>query len=84
VKREVKPIGFAPVPVRRCLCFTNSQWPHYAKPFSIDDVWIGWSRALVDDILGEPIIGPGTVTALAHHLSTQFPASVNRCRSIGV
>jgi len=75
VRAALKPIGFATLPVRRCLCFTSADWSSFSRPFTIDDVWIGWPQALTRAMRSNPILGPAEVVTVAHHLSAEFPAS---------
>ena len=75
VRLAIEPIGFGAVPVHRCLCFTNAEWGLFSKPFVIDDVWIGWAKALVEAIHSTPVLDAAAVTTLSHHLSSWFPAS---------
>ncbi|MFM7225126.1 MAG: nuclease-related domain-containing protein [Actinomycetota bacterium] len=39
-------LGDATVPVVPCLCFVNSEWTLFAKPFRMKGVWITWSQAI--------------------------------------
>lgn len=68
-------IGFGAVPIGRCICFTNAQWPLFAKPFTIDGVWIGWGEALTARISADVFLEPATVNLLAHLLSERLPAA---------
>ena len=51
------------VQARAALCFVNAEWSHFAKPFSLDAVWIGWPKAL-----GERLEAPGELAP--EHLLT--------------
>jgi hypothetical protein len=75
VQLAIEPIGFGAAPIRRCLCFTNAEWGVSSTPFVIDDVWIGWGKALVEAIQTTPVLNPAAVITLSHHLNTWFPAS---------
>lgn len=75
VRAALEPIDFATLPVRRCLCFTSADWSSFSRPFSIDDVWIGWPQALTRAMRSNPILGPAEVVTVAQHLSAEFPAS---------
>lgn len=68
-------IGLGAVPIHRCICFTDAEWGFFSKPFTIEDVWIGWPKALAETIQGQPALDDAAVTTLSHHLSTWFPAS---------
>lgn len=75
VQRSIDSIGMGAVPIHRCICFTDAEWGFFSKPFTIDDVWVGWPKALVEAIQESVVLDAGTVTTLSHHLSTSFPAS---------
>lgn len=34
------------VEVKAALCFVDAEWALFAKPFSLDGVWVGWAKAL--------------------------------------
>ncbi len=75
VRAALEPIGFAAAPMRRCLCFTRADWSSFSRPFTIDDVWIGWPQALTKVIRSTAFLDPAAVATLAQHLSARFPAS---------
>lgn len=75
VRTSLEPIGMVGAPISPCLCFTNAEWPLFAKPFEIAGVRIGWAAALIDAIRSDPVVDSAAVTTLAHHLSGWFPAS---------
>lgn len=37
---------YASVPIYMTLCFVDSQWGAFTRPFVVDGVWVGWPRAL--------------------------------------
>ena len=39
-------LGDAAVPIVPCLCFVNSEWSLFPKPFRLKGVWITWSQAI--------------------------------------
>ncbi len=75
VRLAIDSIGFGAVPIHRYICFTDAEWALFAKPFVIDDVRIGWAKALIDSIQTGLVLDTAVVTTLAHHLSSWFPAS---------
>ncbi len=64
----------ADVPIHRVLCFTGGEWPFFAKPFAIDEVWITWPKALVDSIRRASTHGL-PVSDISTELATRFPAT---------
>lgn len=75
VQLAIDSIGFGVVPIHRCLLFTDAEWGLFSKPFVIDDVWIGWAKALVESVQSDPVLDAAAVTTLSHHLSSWFPSS---------
>jgi hypothetical protein len=75
VQRAIDSIGFGDVPVHRCICFTSAEWDRFSKPFTIDEVWVGWPNAVISAIQTEQVLDPATTNTLSHHLSSWFPAS---------
>ena len=47
VQPILESIGFSDVPIHQVLCFTDSEWSFFARPFQIDDVLIIWAKRLV-------------------------------------
>ena len=43
--------GLDLVPVHAALCFTNAEWGWFAKPFSLNGVWVTRAEKLVDLVL---------------------------------
>ena len=44
---------------------TNAEWGFFAKPFTIDDVWIGWPKVLVEAIQAAPVLEADALRSLA-------------------
>lgn len=55
------------------LCFVEAEWPLFAKPFWMDDVFVTWSKKLVDTIKSTP--GETDVESTAASLARRFPAA---------
>ncbi|WP_181813753.1 nuclease-related domain-containing protein [Gaiella occulta] len=48
------------VDVKAVLCFVDAEWSLFAKPFSLDGVWIGWAKALGEQLLAVGLWKPLT------------------------
>ncbi|MBG7606206.1 MAG: NERD domain-containing protein [Actinobacteria bacterium] len=73
VQPILESIGFGDVPIHQALCFTDSEWSFFAKPFQIDDVWIIWAKRLVE-LAREP--GPlddQDIRTIATQLADRLP-----------
>jgi hypothetical protein len=73
VQPILESIGFGDVPIHQALCFTDSEWSFFAKPFQIDDVWIIWAKRLVE-LAREP--GPlddRDIRTIATQLADRLP-----------
>jgi hypothetical protein len=63
----------AAVPVHGAVCFIESEWKLFAKPFQHDGVWVTWAKKLAE-MIAEP--GPLTtvdMTDIANRLATALP-----------
>lgn len=78
VHRVLDTVGFGVIPIHCCICFTNADWPMYAKPFAVGKVWIGWGDALTATITQNTYMGADAMATLSHHLSTQLAANEPR------
>lgn len=78
VRRVLDTVGFGVIPIHCCVCFTNADWPMYAKPFAIGKVWVGWGDALTATITQNTYMGADAMATLSHHLRTQLAANETR------
>lgn len=78
VRRVLDTVGFGVIPIYCCVCFTNAEWPMYAKPFEIGKVWVGWGDALTATITRDTYMGADAMATLSHHLNAQLPATAIR------
>jgi hypothetical protein len=53
VARMLRSTEHRDVPVRGALCFVDAEFPFFYKPTTVDDVLIGWGRAL-REIMAQP------------------------------
>jgi len=67
-------LGEAAVPIVPCLCFVNSEWSLFAKPFRLQGVWITWSQA-IPKLVGksEAILDDADRNALAARIAKALP-----------
>lgn len=61
------------VDVRAALCFVDSEWSLFARPFSLDGVWIGWGRALADELVAPGDLNPEHLMLLAQRVANALP-----------
>ena len=57
------------------LCFVDTEWGLFAKPFSLDGVKILWPKVLYDLVRTPGPLTPSAVQTLAHRLAERFPAA---------
>ena len=61
------------VPVRAALCFTGVELSFFARPFSIDGVFVTWPKALARTLNAPGRLDPDARAALASTLGRAFP-----------
>jgi hypothetical protein len=60
---------------RAALCFVNGEWSLFAKPFMLDEVWIGWPKALGERLRAQGELAPEHLMALASRVAGALPAA---------
>ncbi len=55
--------------VSPALCFIDSEWSLFGRPFAVDGVWIGWPKALGKWVTQDGSLGVEAVDAYAHRLA---------------
>lgn len=68
-------IGFGDVPIHRALCFTDSEWSLFTRPFQIDDVWIIWAKRLVKMARDSGPLDDHDIRTIATHLADRLPSA---------
>jgi hypothetical protein len=68
-------LGDDQVPLHAALCFVDADWGLFPKPFRHDDVWIGYPRALSEELAASGQFAPTAVLELAHRLAAALPAA---------
>ena len=75
VERALAKEGLDLVPVHAALCFVNSEWGWFAKPFSLNGVWVTWADKLAELVLDWDAIPMSEVDRLARAVRTGLPAA---------
>lgn len=63
------------VEVCAALCFVSAEWSLFAKPFNVGGVWIGWLKALGDQLRVQGQLAPEHLLALARQVADALPAA---------
>jgi hypothetical protein len=61
--------------VKPMLCFVGAEWSLFAEPFRLNDVWIGWPKALGQHLLADGPLEDEALTAVADHLASVLPVA---------
>lgn len=75
VRKVLTPIGFGDGPIHSALCFTDAEWPYFAKPAQVKEVWVIGAEKLCDKIVDAGPFTVDIVQLVAHELSSKLPAS---------
>jgi len=67
--------GLERVPVHAALCFVNSEWGWFAKPFTLNGVWVTWAQKLTELVLDWNAIPNTEVDRLARVVGSRLPAA---------
>ena len=67
--------GLDLVPVHAALCFVNSEWGWFAKPFSLHGVWVTWAQKLTELVLDWNAIPNTELERLARVVGAGLPAA---------
>ncbi|MEP7045083.1 MAG: nuclease-related domain-containing protein [Ilumatobacteraceae bacterium] len=67
--------GFDRIPVHSALCFVNSEWGWFAKPFSLGGVWVTWATKLTELILNWNAIPNTEIDRLARVVGSKLPSA---------
>jgi hypothetical protein len=58
---------------RAALCFVQAEWSLFAKPFALDEVWIGWPKALGKRLQADGELAPEHLLTLARLVAEALP-----------
>ena len=67
--------GLDSIPVHAALCFVNSEWGWFAKPFSLNGVWITWATKLTELVLDRDAIPNAEIDRLARVVGSKLPSA---------
>jgi hypothetical protein len=67
--------GLDGVPVHAALCFVNSEWGWFAKPFSLNGVWVTWPEKLTELMLDWNAMPNAEVDRLARVVGSRLPSA---------
>lgn len=67
--------GFESIPVHAALCFVNSEWGWFAKPFALNGVWVTWATKLTELVLDWNAIPTTEVDRLARVVASKLPSA---------
>lgn len=63
------------IDVRAALCFVDAEWSLFAKPFTLDGVWIGWAKALGERLLADGPASAENLNLLARQIAARLTAA---------
>jgi Nuclease-related domain len=75
VENVLKKEGLELVPVHAALCFVNSEWGWFAKPFSLNGVWVTWATKLTELVLDWNAIPNTEIDRLARVVGSKLPSA---------
>jgi Nuclease-related domain len=61
------------VSVKAALCFVDAEWSWFAKPFAVNGVWVGRSKALGTRLQADGALAPEHVRLLARRVAEALP-----------
>ena len=75
VENVLRKEGLERVPVHAALCFVNSEWGWFAKPFAMSGVWVTWAEKLTELVLDWNAIPNTEIDRLARVVGSKLPAA---------
>ena len=75
VENVLKKEGLDLIPVHAALCFVNSEWGWFAKPFSLNGVWVTWATKLTELVLDWNAIPNTEIDRLARVVGSKLPSA---------
>jgi hypothetical protein len=75
VENVLEKEGLDSIPVHAALCFVNSEWGWFAKPFSLNGVWVTWAQKLTELVLDWNAIPNAELDRLARVVGAGLPAA---------
>jgi hypothetical protein len=75
INAVLEAIGDAAIPIYAALCFVDSEWGFFAKPFQQGGVWVAWPTKLSEMIAAPGSLTPGDVTNIGARLARALPSA---------
>jgi hypothetical protein len=75
VENVLEKEGLDLIPVHAALCFVNSEWGWFAKPFSLSGVWVTWPQKLTESVLDWNAIPNNEIDRLAKVVESKLPSA---------
>jgi hypothetical protein len=63
------------ISIRAALCFVGAEWSLFAKPFDLGGVWIGWPKALGEQLHEKGGLRPEQLEILARSVAGALPSA---------
>jgi hypothetical protein len=73
IERLMGPLGIATLPLHRVLCFTDADWPRFARPFDVAGVLVCWPSKLASMIGDGGPFDHDTIDRVVAHLDRELP-----------
>lgn len=73
VRTSLASTPFDEVTLRGALCFIDSEWGVFAKPFAIEDVLVTWGKKLRERLIADGPLDHDDRAAIHRHLAASFP-----------
>ena len=74
IEAVTRVLGDRHVPISSAICFTDAEWGWFAKPFTMQGVFVSGPNALARRIATPGPLTPDTITELATSLSHSLPS----------
>ncbi len=74
VRAALAETPFAGAEIHPALCFTNSEWPLFAKPAQVKGVWVLWAKKLIELASAPGAHNDQAMDYIARVLSERLPA----------
>jgi hypothetical protein len=76
INAVLEAIGDAEIPINAALCFVDSEWGFFAKPFQQGGVWVTWPTKVSEMIAAPGPLSPVDVAQVSELLASQLPSAV--------
>jgi len=76
INAVLEAIGDAEIPINAALCFVDSEWGFFAKPFQQGGVWVTWPTKVSEMIAAPGPLSPVDVAQVSELLASKLPSAV--------